>query len=240
MIRIIPAIDIMSGKCVRLQQGDFSRQKIYNADPLEVARRFQDAGLQYLHLVDLDGARAGAVQNWKTLETIASGTVLKVDFGGGLKSEADLQRAFDLGAHQVNLGSVAVRNPSRFQQWLLQFGPERLILSADVRNAEVVISGWQEGTGIELLPFLRQYLEMGLQTATVTEVSRDGMLAGTALELYRHIRQALPELRLIASGGVSSLREIEALQKMGLDGVIIGKSLYEGRIQLQELEKFLC
>ncbi|NOX38299.1 MAG: 1-(5-phosphoribosyl)-5-[(5-phosphoribosylamino)methylideneamino]imidazole-4-carboxamide isomerase [Calditrichaeota bacterium] len=240
MIRIIPAIDIMEGKCVRLQQGDFHRQTVYAADPVEVARQLQDAGVQYLHLVDLDGARNGRVQNWAVLEAILARTSLKVDFSGGLKNDEDLQRAFDLGVHQVSLGSVAVIFPLKVYKWLRDFGPQKIILSADVRHNRIVISGWQEETQISLIPFLESYQSIGLRTVTVTDVSRDGMLGGPAFDLYRQLSRQFPGLRLVASGGVRTIQDIEALDALGLDGVIIGKALYEGRIQLKELERFLC
>ena len=239
-MRIIPAVDIFEGKCVRLQQGDFRRRKVYSADPLEVARRLEDAGVRYVHLVDLEGARAGRVIHWSVLEQIAGQTQLKVDFSGGLKTDEDLRRAFDLGARQVCLGSVAVVFPLKVYKWLQDYGAQRIVLSADVHRSRIVISGWQEETEISLISFLESYLSIGLRTAVVTDVSRDGMLGGPALDTYRYVRNSLPRLQLIASGGVRTLQDLESLQALGVTGVIIGRALYEGTLTLSDLEPFLC
>jgi phosphoribosylformimino-5-aminoimidazole carboxamide ribotide isomerase len=235
---VIPAIDIIEGKCVRLTQGDFSQKKVYNEDPLEVARAFEDAGLERLHLVDLDGAREQRIINYRVLEKIATKTRLWIDFGGGLKSDDDLRIAFECGARQITGGTIAVKNQDLFLRWLTQFGPEAIILGADFREGLIAVSGWQENSGQELIPFLQQYAEKGVRYAISTDVSKDGLLQGSALNVYRRIRDALPELNLIASGGVSSLQELENLRECGCFGAIIGKALYEGAISLKDLSTF--
>jgi len=235
---VIPAIDIIEGKCVRLTQGDFSQKKVYNEDPLEVARAFEDAGLERLHLVDLDGAREQRIINYRVLEKIATKTRLWIDFGGGLKSDDDLRIAFECGARQITGGTIAVKNQDLFLRWLTQFGPEAIILGADFREGLIAVSGWQENSGQELIPFLQQYAEKGVRYAISTDVSKDGLLQGSALNVYRRIRDALPELNLIASGGVSSLQELENLRACGCFGAIIGKALYEGAISLKDLSTF--
>jgi len=235
---IIPAIDIIEGKCVRLTQGDFSQKKVYNEDPLEVARAFEDAGLERLHLVDLDGARAQRIVNYRVLEKIATKTHLWIDFGGGLKSDDDLRIAFECGARQITGGTVAVKNPDLFMRWMTQFGPEAIILGADFREGRIAVSGWQENSEQELIPFLQKYVEKGVRYAISTDVSKDGLLQGSALSAYREIRDALPELNLIASGGISSLEELENLRECGCFGAIIGKALYEGAILLKDLSTF--
>ena len=237
-MHIIPAIDIIEGKCVRLTQGDYEQKKVYNEDPLEVARAFADHGISRLHLVDLDGARAGRVVNYRVLERIASRTGLHIDFGGGLKSDEDLRIAFESGARQVTGGSVAVKNPARFTEWLERYGPERIILGADVRDRRIAVSGWQETTDTELLPFLEDYAGKGVQYVICTDISRDGLLQGSALDLYAEIRETFPGLQLIASGGVSAAEELEKLRSIGCFGAIIGKALYEGRISLNDLLPF--
>ena len=235
---VIPAIDIIEGKCVRLTQGDFSQKKVYNEDPLEVARAFEDAGLERLHLVDLDGAREQRIINYRVLEKIATKTRLWIDFGGGLKSDDDLRIAFECGARQITGGTIAVKNQDLFLRWLTQFGPEAIILGADFREGLIAVSGWQENSGQELIPFLQQYAEKGVRYAISTDVSKDGLLQGSALNVYRRIRDALPELNLIASGGVSSLQELENLRECGCFGAITGKALYEGAISLKDLSTF--
>ncbi|HPC36101.1 MAG TPA: 1-(5-phosphoribosyl)-5-[(5-phosphoribosylamino)methylideneamino]imidazole-4-carboxamide isomerase [Candidatus Marinimicrobia bacterium] len=240
MITIIPAIDILNGKCVRLSQGDFDTQKIYNENPLEVARQFADAGIKRLHLVDLDGARQKRVVNWKVLENIATETPLQIDFGGGIRSESDVRMAFASGARQVTVGSIAVTAPDLVVEWLKKFGSEKIILGADVIDRKIVIHGWQEKAPLELMEFLQNFREKGVQQTICTEVARDGMLIGPAFELYREIKQKLPDLYLIASGGVSQIDDIYQLQNDGIDGVIIGKALYEGNLKLSELKGFLC
>lgn len=235
---VIPAIDIIEGKCVRLTQGDFSQKKVYNEDPLEVARAFEDAGLERLHLVDLDGARAQRIINYRVLEKIAAKTRLWIDFGGGLKSDDDLRIAFECGAQQITGGTIAVKNPDLFMRWLAQFGSEAIILGADFREGRIAVSGWQENSEQELIPFLQEYVEKGVRYAISTDVSKDGLLQGSALSVYREIRDALPELNLIASGGISSLQELEKLRACGCFGAIIGKALYEGTILLKDLSTF--
>ena len=232
---IIPAIDIIEGKCVRLTQGDYAQKKVYNEDPLEVARQFADAGVRRLHLVDLDGAKAKHIVNYKVLERIATHTDLHIDFGGGLKQDDDLRIAFESGAAQVTGGTVAVKNPERFLSWLERYGAERIILGADVKNGKIAVSGWQEESQEELLPFLERYLAAGVRYAICTDVSKDGLLQGTALGLYREVRERFPELQLIASGGVTKLEEVDSLREIECFGAIIGKAIYEGHLQLKDL-----
>jgi phosphoribosylformimino-5-aminoimidazole carboxamide ribotide isomerase len=235
---VIPAIDILEGKCVRLTQGDFTQKKVYNEDPLEVARAFEDAGLERLHLVDLDGARAQRIINYRVLEKIASKTRLFIDFGGGLKSDDDLRIAFECGARQVTGGTVAVKNPDLFLHWLTQFGPEAIILGADFREGLIAVSGWQEKSEQELIPFLQKFAEKGVRYTISTDVSKDGLLQGSALNVYQDIRNTLPELNLIASGGISSVKELEHLRECGCFGAIVGKAIYEGAILLKDLSTF--
>ena len=234
---IIPAIDIIDGKCVRLTQGDYEQKKVYNEDPLEVAKQFADAGVTRLHLVDLDGAKAKHIVNYKVLERIATRTDLHIDFGGGLKQDEDLRIAFESGAAQITGGTVAVKNPERFLAWLQRFGAERIILGADVKNGKIAVSGWQEESQEELLPFLERYLAAGVRYVICTDVSKDGLLQGSALGLYAEIRERFPDLQLIASGGVTEMEEIERLQDIGCFGAIIGKAIYEDRLSLKDLIK---
>lgn len=235
-MRIIPAIDIIEGRCVRLTQGDYAKKKIYNEDPLEVAKSFEDAGLKYLHLVDLDGAKAKHVVNYKTLEKIAGKTALQIDFGGGIKSQKDLQIAFECGAHQVTVGSSAVTDKTSFLEWLKRYGSEKIILGADVKEEKISISGWQENTPLEVTQFIKGYQKEGVKNVVCTDIAKDGMLEGPALQLYEKILEKCPDIQLIASGGVSSLNDIEQLRKLNMDGVIIGKAIYEGKIKLRELQ----
>ena len=232
---IIPAIDIIDGKCVRLTQGDYAQKKVYNEDPLEVAKRFADAGITRLHLVDLDGAKAKHIVNYKVLERIATRTDLHIDFGGGLKQDEDLRIAFESGAAQITGGTVAVKNPDRFLAWLERYGAERIILGADVKNGKIAVSGWQEESQEELLPFLERYLAAGVRYAICTDVSKDGLLQGAALELYADIRERFPDLQRIASGGVTAMEEVNRLREIGCFGAIIGKAIYEGHIRLEDL-----
>jgi len=236
-MNIIPAIDIIDGKCVRLTQGDYTQKKVYNEDPLEVAKAFEDAGITRLHLVDLDGAKARHIVNHKTLENIATHTQLHIDFGGGIKSDADIEIAFSSGAKQITGGTIAVKNKELFLNWLEKYGSERIILGADVLHGNIAIHGWQETADLPLNNFLEDYTKKGVQYAICTDVSKDGLLEGTALDLYRGIRAQFPDLQLIASGGVTTLEEIDELKKMACFGVIIGKAIYEGRITLAELSK---
>ncbi|MGK7396832.1 MAG: 1-(5-phosphoribosyl)-5-[(5-phosphoribosylamino)methylideneamino]imidazole-4-carboxamide isomerase [Candidatus Cyclobacteriaceae bacterium M3_2C_046] len=238
-MEIIPAIDIIEGKCVRLTQGDYQRKKEYNNDPLEVAKKFEDAGLRRLHLVDLDGARTKKIVNHQVLETIAGKTNLFVDFGGGIQSDDDAALAFQCGARQITGGSIAVKDPDLFQSWIQKYGPEKIILGADVKDDMIAISGWQEKTRIDLFTFLKDYQKHSIQYVICTDVSKDGLLQGPAWPLYQRIIERFPELQLIASGGVSKIEDLHQLQAIGCKGVIIGKAYYEGKISLQDLQKFL-
>lgn len=238
LIELIPAIDIIDGKCVRLTQGDYNTKKIYNEDPLEVAKMFEDHGIHRLHVVDLDGAREGRIINYRTLEQIASHTSLEIDFGGGLKQEADLEIAFESGAQMITGGSIAVKNPEVFTSWIQKFGPEKIILGADAKDGKIAISGWKETTNEELIPFIQNYYDQGITKVISTDISKDGMLQGPAIELYKEIREANPFIYIIASGGVSSIGDIEKLAEAGIPAVIFGKAIYEGKIQLKDLIKF--
>ena len=231
----IPAIDIIEGKCVRLTQGDYQQKKVYNENPLEVAKQFEGAGIERLHLVDLDGAKASTIINYKVLERIATKTSLKIDFGGGLKSDEDVRIAFESGANQITGGTVAVKMPDLFLSWIEKYGPEKIILGADVKEGKIAISGWQEQSSLELFSFLKDYSSKGIQYVICTDVSKDGMLAGSAVELYTEILSTFPDLKLIASGGISHLEELEQLKEIGCFGAIIGKAIYEGKIALNEL-----
>lgn len=236
-MQIIPAIDIIDGKCVRLTQGDYSQKKIYNEHPLEVAKEFEDAGLQRLHLVDLDGAKAGAVKNWKVVETIAAKTSLVVDFGGGIKTSKDVQIVFESGAALATVGSIAVKDEAEFVQWLQTFGPAKFILGADVKNEKIAVAGWQETTDIWIYDFIEKYIQHGVQQIFCTDVSKDGKLEGPATELYKSIVTKFPALHFIASGGVSSMSDVDELQRAGCRGVIIGKAIYENKVSLEDLTK---
>lgn len=235
---IIPAIDLIDGKCVRLTQGDYAQKKIYNENPLEVARQFEDAGLIRLHLVDLDGAKAKKVVNWKVLELLAGKTSLHIDFGGGVQSDEDLRIVWNSGAKQVTGGSIAVKNPELFEKWLNEFGGERIILGADAKNEKIAVSGWEEGTSHWVYDFVEEYAEKGVKYVISTDVARDGLLEGPSLDLYTKLQEKCPELNIIASGGVSGMGDLEALAELNLYGVIVGKAIYEGRVTLKELEKF--
>ncbi|MCF4101509.1 1-(5-phosphoribosyl)-5-[(5-phosphoribosylamino)methylideneamino]imidazole-4-carboxamide isomerase [Gillisia sp. M10.2A] len=242
-MRIIPAIDIIEGKCVRLSKGDYNTKKIYNENPLEVAKEFEAHGIEYLHLVDLDGAKSKHIVNHKILESIATHTNLKIDFGGGLKSDKDLEVAFECGANQITGGSIAVKNPEIFESWLNKFGEEKIILGADANNEKVAISGWQEESEKMLIPFINEYLAKGAKYVICTDISKDGMLEGPSFELYKKILQQAEnndlKLNLIASGGISTFEELPSLAELGCEGTIIGKAIYEGRISLKQLENFI-
>ncbi|MDX1653361.1 MAG: 1-(5-phosphoribosyl)-5-[(5-phosphoribosylamino)methylideneamino]imidazole-4-carboxamide isomerase [Brumimicrobium sp.] len=238
-MKIIPAIDIIEGKCVRLSQGDYASKTVYNENPLDVALSFQDHGIEQLHLVDLDGAKSSRVINWKVLEEIASKTHMKIDFGGGVKSDEDIKKVFESGATQITAGSIAVKSPETVIKWMEEYGPERIILGADVKGNRVAVNGWLEESKIELFPFLEEYFSKGIQYVICTDISKDGMLAGSSTELYSKITSSFPDLKLIASGGVSSLKELDKLATIGVYGAIIGKAIYEGKITLKELEKFI-
>jgi len=235
MIEIIPAIDLIEGKCVRLAQGDFARQKIYNENPLAVAREFENAGLKRLHIVDLDGAKSGKITNLRVLEQIAANTNLTIDFGGGIKIDADIKSVFDAGAQMASVGSIAVKEPGKFFAWLEKYGSEKILLGADVKENRLAINGWQTETNLEIVPFLQDYFARGVRQVFCTDISKDGLLEGSANELYSRILDDLPELKLIASGGVSRIEDVFELEKIGCTGVIIGKAIYEGRIKLEEL-----
>jgi len=239
MIEIIPAIDIIDGKCVRLSQGDYDQKKVYNENPLEVAKMFESAGIRRLHLVDLDGAKAQHIVNYKVLEKISSGTSLVIDFGGGLKSDDDLRIAFECGASMMTGGSIAVKDPDTFTAWIEKFGPEKIILGADVKNEKIAVGGWLETTDTDLIPFIRSFTTKGIDKVICTDISRDGMLQGPAIELYRKISKEFPDLYLIASGGVSSITDIKKLDEAGIPAVITGKAIYEGKIKMKEIENFL-
>lgn len=237
-MRIIPAIDIINGQCVRLTQGDYQQKKVYDKDPLAVAKAYEDAGVKYLHLVDLDGAKSGHIVNHKVLESIASETQLQVDFGGGVKSDGDIQIAFDCGASQVTCGSIAVKNPIKVNQWAEQYGTEKLIIGADVKDRKIAIQGWTEETTLSIEDLLHKYLTDGFEYVICTDIATDGMLNGPNLQLYEDLLETFPVIKLIASGGVSHLRDLRQLELLGVDGVIIGKALYEGKITLKELERY--
>ncbi|MBN2601410.1 MAG: 1-(5-phosphoribosyl)-5-[(5-phosphoribosylamino)methylideneamino]imidazole-4-carboxamide isomerase [Candidatus Marinimicrobia bacterium] len=240
MITIIPAIDIIDGKCVRLSKGNFDTKKVYNENPLAVAKQFQDNGVRRLHLVDLDGARARKIINWKVLEQIAADTDLIIDFGGGVQSDNDLRIAFESGAALITAGSISVKKPEVVQEWLKNYGGEKIILGADVKNRRIAIHGWEDESEYELFQFLEEYIHQGVSQTICTDVSKDGMLQGPAFELYRDIKAKFPDLYTVASGGISNSDDVFRLNDDGIDAVIIGKALYEGRIRLADLKGFLC
>jgi len=237
-MQIIPAIDIIDGKCVRLTQGDYQQKKIYNEQPLEVAKQFEDAGLQRLHLVDLDGAKAGSVKNWKVLEAIAGKTALVVDFGGGIKKREDLDIVFNSGAALATIGSLAVKDEALFVEWLKSYGANKFLLGADVKDEKIAVAGWLETTDIWIYDFIEKYADHGIQQLFCTDVSKDGLLQGPSTELYKSIISKFPSLHFIASGGVSSVEDLDTLRNIGCAGVIVGKAFYEGRISLSELVQF--
>ena len=236
---IIPAIDIIDGKCVRLTKGDYSKQTIYNEDPLEVAMQFEDAGLQRLHLVDLDGAKAGEVKNWKVLEKIATKTKLVIDFSGGISTQQSLEITFNSGAAYASIGSIAVKDEFTFTGWLLAFGADRFIIGADVKEEIIVIKGWTETTTINLFDFIGNYKLKGVKQFFCTDINKDGLLQGPATDLYKKIMNEHPSIDLIASGGVTTVKDIEELREAGCSGAIIGKAIYENKISLSELKRFL-
>ena len=236
MMKIIPAIDIIDGKCVRLSKGDYDTKKVYNENPVEVAKEFEDYGIKYLHLVDLDGAKAKKIINKKVIENIAKATNLIIDFGGGIRSDEDLQKAFDSGASKVTLGSIAVVNPELCLQWLEKFGPEKLILGADCFDRKIKTSGWLEDSSTDVLAFIQEYQQKGFRETVCTDISKDGMLQGPSTELYEEIISKT-EIELIASGGISGIEDVLKMKEIGCAGTIIGKAIYEGKINLQELSK---
>jgi phosphoribosylformimino-5-aminoimidazole carboxamide ribotide isomerase len=237
-LQVIPAIDIIDGKCVRLEQGNYDKVTLYHKEPLEVAKKFENAGLKRLHLVDLDGAKAGAVKNWKVLEVIAGKTSLVIDFGGGVKTEKDVEIVFDSGSSLATIGSIAVKDEEEFVKWLLKFGAEKFLLGADVKNEKITISGWQEETKIWIYDFIQKYIVHGVKQVFCTDVSKDGKLEGPAIDLYKNIISKFPELFFIASGGVSSVDDLKRLEETGCKGAIVGKAIYENRITLQQLKEF--
>ena len=239
MIELIPAIDIIDGKCVRLTKGDYTTTKVYNEDPLEVALEIEAHGLQRLHVVDLDGAKSKHVINYRTLDRIASHTSLIIDFGGGIKSDEDLTIAFENGAQMVTIGSVASQKPELFLKWMEQYGGERMILGADTRDGLISVNGWQEESTQELLPYLGEYIKHGVKNVLCTDIHKDGMLQGPSVTLYQEIIEAYPTLHLIASGGVSSMKDISQLNETGIPAVVFGKALYEGRFTLKQLSDFI-
>jgi len=238
-MEIIPAIDCIDGKCVRLTQGDYAQKTVYHDDPLEVAMQFEAAGIKRLHLVDRDGAKAGKVVNWKVLERIATHTTLEIDFGGGIKKEEDLKKVMDCGAKWAVIGSLAVKEPLVFSQWIKKYGSEYFFLGADVRKSKIAVSGWQETTDTGILEFLDQYYLQGIEYIFCTDISKDGKLEGPAVELYRDIITHNKSIRLVASGGVSGVEDLELLKSSGCAGVIIGKAIYENRITLADLKPYL-
>ncbi len=235
MIELIPAIDLIDGKCVRLTKGDYNQKKIYNENPVEIAKGFEEMGFKRLHVVDLDGARSKHIVNVNVLKAITTETDLVVDFGGGIKSEEDIEKAFANGASMVTIGSIAVTQPELFLKWLDQYGAGKLILGADVKNGMISINGWKEDSAEQLLPFLKKYIDHGVKNVLCTEISKDGTLQGPALQLYQEIMAAYPQLHLIASGGVSSNEDIIALDQAGIPAVVFGKAFYEGKINIPEL-----
>lgn len=237
-MRIIPAIDIINGKCVRLTKGDYNTEIVYNENPLEVAKMFEDAGIRYLHLVDLDGARSNKICNYRILEQIATKTRLVIDFGGGIKSDEDILIAFNSGASQITGGSIAVKDPGLFLSWLGLYTSKRIILGADAKDEKVQTNGWMEASKQELLPFIKSFFQQGIEYVITTDIARDGMLNGPSLDLYKKILEKLPEIKLIASGGISSMIDVLAVEKTGCEGAIIGKAIYENRITLKDLEQF--
>jgi len=237
-MRIIPAIDIIDGKCVRLTRGNYNTQKVYNENPLEVAKAFENSGIQYLHLVDLDGAKSKQIINYQTLETITSKTRLKIDFGGGLKSDNDIRIAFECGADQITGGSIAAKNPELFLEWLTKYGNEKIILGADCKHRKIATNGWQESMEIDVIDYIKDYMQKGIAYTICTDIAMDGMLRGPSYKLYAEILCS-SKVNLIASGGVSSINDLAELKKLGCEGAIVGKAIYEGKITLKELQE-LC
>jgi phosphoribosylformimino-5-aminoimidazole carboxamide ribotide isomerase len=238
-VEIIPAIDIIEGKCVRLTEGDYSRKTEYLNSPLEMARLYEDHGIKRLHLVDLDGAKMGKVQNWEVARQISAQTNLIIDFGGGVKTSEEVERIIDMGINYVVVGSIAVKDPGSFTTWIHRFGPDRFMLGADVKDEMVMVSGWQEKSIIKLLPFIKMYNDQGINNVFCTDISKDGKLEGPSIALYRQIKKEFPALNLIASGGVSCMNDLFLLSESGCEGAIIGKAIYEGRITLTELESYI-
>ena len=238
-MKIIPAIDIIDWKCVRLEQGVYSAKTIYNENPLEVAKQFENSGISHLHLVDLDGAKSGNIINWKVLNLIASNTNLIIDFGGGVKSDKDIEIAFENGANQITAGSIAVKNKNNVIDWIKKYGNDKIILGADVKSDKIAISGWQETSNINIIDFIRNYKKEGIKHVICTDISKDGMLQGTSIDLYEKILLNFPDIKLVASGGVTNIDELDKLIEIGTYGAIIGKAIYENKITLKQLEKYV-
>ena len=238
-MRIIPAIDIIEGQCVRLSKGDYNTKKVYNENPLEIAKQFEAHGIEHLHLVDLDGAKASHIVNHKVLEEIATKTSLKIDFGGGLKTDEDLKIAFESGASQITGGSIAVKNADVFKSWIAKFGADKIILGADANNEKIAVSGWLEESDEDLIPFIQGYQKEGIQYVICTDIAKDGMLQGPSFDLYEKILKDCPNVKLIASGGISTFDELPRLRDLGCEGTIVGKAIYENRISLKQLENFI-
>lgn len=238
-MKIIPAIDIIDGKCVRLTKGDYAQQKTYNEDPLEVALQFEDAGITRLHLVDLDGAKAGDVKNWKVLEKIAGKTKLVIDFSGGISTQKNVEITFNSGAAFAAVGSIAVKDEFTFSGWLLAFGADKFIIGADTKDGNIVIRGWTESTTLTVTELIGKYKTKGVKQFFCTDVEKDGLLQGTAIDLYKKILNQHPSIDLIASGGITAVSELDELRQAGCDGAIIGKAIYENRITLSDLKRFL-
>jgi phosphoribosylformimino-5-aminoimidazole carboxamide ribotide isomerase len=237
-MRIIPAIDIMDGKCVRLTQGDFKKKKIYSEDPMDVAMLFQNADLEYLHLIDLDGAKEGHVVNWDVIYELQEKTALQIDFGGGIKTDEDVQQLMDLDIYQINIGSIAIHEPEKFKRWMNEYGASNFILSADVKDEHIMINGWLEPTELRLFELVEDYMNSGLEFLTCTDIGSDGMLEGPNFSLYEKLRDRFPTLKITASGGISSLDDLHQLKALGMYGAIIGKALYEHKIELADLKPF--
>ncbi|MGY5351411.1 1-(5-phosphoribosyl)-5-[(5-phosphoribosylamino)methylideneamino]imidazole-4-carboxamide isomerase [Wenyingzhuangia sp. IMCC45533] len=238
-MRIIPAIDIIDGQCVRLSKGDYSTKKVYNENPLEIAKQFEAHGIEHLHLVDLDGAKASHIVNHKVLEEIATKTSLKIDFGGGLKTDEDLRIAFESGANQITGGSIAVKNASVFKSWISKFGANKIILGADANNEKIAVSGWLEESDEDLIPFVQGYQKEGIQYVICTDIAKDGMLQGPSFDLYEKMLQQCTNIKLIASGGISTFDELPRLAALGCEGTIVGKAIYENKISLKQLETYI-
>ncbi len=238
MIQIIPAIDIIDGKCVRLTQGDYNQKKEYHSNPVEVAKMFEDAGIKRLHVVDLDGAKKKQIVNHKVLEGITGATNLSVDFGGGLQSDEDLKIAFDAGAKQITAGSIAVKDPKKVQDWLQKFGADKIILGADAKDGMVAVHGWQETSELSIQQLMNQFIPFGISYSICTDVAKDGLLQGPSFDLYAKLGAEFPQINWIASGGVSKFSDLELLNEMGVYGVIVGKAFYEGIITLKQLAQF--
>ncbi len=235
-MRIIPAIDIIGGKCVRLTQGDYGKMKVYRENPVEVAKEFEEADLEYLHLVDLDGAKKGKVVNWKVIESIQAKTALKVDFGGGVKTDAEVEELLEMGIEQINIGSMAVQKPNVFIEWINKYGSENFILSADVKNEKIQLSGWAEASAMNIYDFTSKFEKEGLQYITCTDINTDGMLQGPNFGLYKKLKKRFPKLKIVASGGITSVNDLEELNYIKVYGAIVGKAIYENKIKLSELK----